>query len=245
MVQQGPILAALKANSAQLVSATETLDTTTPIGQAIVGFVVAQAEQESLNTSLRVAKAEQRRIEAGLPHGGGKRSFGYGRDTGDRVADAKVRGVVNKSEAKIIRQVAKRLMSGESLRQIAKWLNEQGVTTTTGRTWSHSTLRQMISSPKLRGERIHNGKTTPLEDWTPILTAEEQFVALDAVEKARATARLLSESRTSTFCRASSTVPSAALRCTLTTAPPARTLHVPGRGFQGPLRSERRDSKNR
>ena len=188
MVQQGPILAALKESGARLVSVTETLDTSTAMGQAIVGFIVAQAETESENTSIRVAKAEERRVDAGLPHGGGQRSMGYGKphdgSPESRAEASKVRNVRNEEEAKVVREIAARLTSGESLRAVATWLNNSGITTTSGRQWTHSTVKQMISSPKLRGERVHHGKVSKLQDWTPILSAEEQFAVLDAIHLA-------------------------------------------------------------
>ncbi len=130
----------------------------------------------SPRTPVSVAAAEKQRASDGKPHGGGNRSYGYRWDK-----EAK-KLIVVPDEAKVIKKIVKKLTAGASLREVAKWLNSEDHTTTTGRRWTHQSVKQMISSPKLRGERIYHGETIPSDLWKPILKAEEQFAALDRAD---------------------------------------------------------------
>ncbi len=73
--------------------------------------------------------------EAGLPHGGFRRPFGY---DDDKIS-------VREDEAQIVRTLAERYLAGESLRSLAVWLDDQGVRTVAGGTWRSPTLRAMLA----------------------------------------------------------------------------------------------------
>src|SRR5581483_11717817 len=120
----GPIVKALQDAGAVLLSVHDNIDTSTPMGQAIMGVLVAQAETESLNTSIRVAAAAESTAKSGKPHSGGSRCFGYTRDM-----------EIIPEEAAVGREMAERVLAGESLRQIAIDLNARGVRTTQGKDW--------------------------------------------------------------------------------------------------------------
>ena len=62
---------------------------------------------------------------SGQNSGGGSRPFGF---ESDRVT-------VRAGEAKIIRELAERLLAGEALRSLCADLNMRGVRTTTGGEW--------------------------------------------------------------------------------------------------------------
>jgi len=178
MRELSPILEKVRKSGAFLMSVTDAnVDTTTPIGEALLGFIIAQGAQESENTKLRVKAAEKERALEGKPHGGGHRSYGY------RWVDKRLEVVAE--EKKQIRWAVKNLNGGDSLRLTAAKLNERGSRTTTGRKWTHSTLKQMLESPKLRGDRIHNGQITP-GNWEAILSAEEQFEVLEKTSQGNA-----------------------------------------------------------
>src|ERR1035441_2609226 len=75
-VDTGSVLSRLEQHGATLVSVVDNIDTSTPMGQAIVGVLIAQAETESLNTSTRVKAARDSEAAQGKLHGG-RRCFGY------------------------------------------------------------------------------------------------------------------------------------------------------------------------
>jgi site-specific DNA recombinase len=62
---------------------------------------------------------------AGLPHGGSLRPFGY---------DQTRMGVIV-SAAAAIGQLAARFLASESLRSLAAWLEDSGVSTVAGKPW--------------------------------------------------------------------------------------------------------------
>jgi DNA invertase Pin-like site-specific DNA recombinase len=162
------IVARIMEGGAQAVSATETIDTSTPIGQAIVGFVLAQAEQESRNTSLRVSSAWASKAARGEAHPGGRRCFGY---TAQRQP--------NPDEWPAAADAIQRVLAGESLRGVARWLNESGHPTTAGQAWTHTTLKQWLQAPTLAGIRSHRvgGKglvTETAGSWEPLLQPDER-----------------------------------------------------------------------
>ncbi|MGO8871882.1 MAG: recombinase family protein [Acidimicrobiales bacterium] len=133
------------------------IDTTTASGKMFFTILAAFAEMESETTSTRVKSAHSVAAQGGKAHSGGRRSFGYNRDE-----------TILEAEAVVAREAAGRLMAGESLRRVATDLNERGITTTTGRTWSGSTLKQALTAPRMTGLRQH-GEDMHEGGWAAIL----------------------------------------------------------------------------
>ncbi len=190
LAQYWPILTRIKDAGAQLISVTESIDTSSIIGQNMVAFIIGQAEQASLDTSKRVKLSEVRRAEDGQPHGGGHRSFGYKWVPDPKTDNKKMKLVVVPAEEKLIKKIVAKLTAGESAREVARWLNAEGVKTTTinkktgePRQWSHETIRTMLRSPKLIGERVHNGERFPSKHIPAILTEAEINAALEANDR--------------------------------------------------------------
>ena len=152
------------------------------MGQAIVGFQVAQAETESRNTSLRVATAWAAKAARGEPHVGGRRCFGY-------TAQCEL----VPAEAAAARDAIDRVLAGESLRSVARHLNEAGHLTTAGRPWSRITLKQWLRAPTIAGVRSHRAggakiATETPGSWEPILRPGERealLVRLSSVPRGR------------------------------------------------------------
>ena len=119
------------------------VDTTTAAGRLIVGFLASLAQWESELISERVRSHHQMAAEQGQMSIGGSRQFGYGRD-----------GVIVDDEAEVVREVAARIISGDSLRQVAFSLNDRDVKTSMGNQWQSATLGQMIRSPRLAARRF-------------------------------------------------------------------------------------------
>jgi site-specific DNA recombinase len=127
---------------------------------------VAKAEVEQ--ASRRIKRKFDERASHGLPHG--KAAFGYRRmvdydDTGRRVGS---RDVLDEAQASVVRETAKRLLTGESLRSIVKALNDKGSASPGGKPWNSTTLRQVMLRDRNAGLRRHRGAVVGKGNWEPI-----------------------------------------------------------------------------
>ena len=91
-------------------------------GLMVLRLLAAVAANESAGKSRRVKRKLDEVAAAGRPHGGSNRPFGYAED----------KITVRPDEAEILRALAERYVAGESLRSLATWLAEQGITTSPG-----------------------------------------------------------------------------------------------------------------
>ena len=143
-----------------------TLDLATPAGRAVARTVAAWSTFETEQKGLRQLAANDQRASKGLPTV--RPGYGYRREDG--------RDVVVEDEAEIIREVAGRVLDGESMRSVAADLNRRGVdsprtaemrrkvmreqpksATIQRIPWQGVTLKQMLRRPSLAGLRTHRG----------------------------------------------------------------------------------------
>lgn len=138
-------------------------DLSTPAGRMNAKITGSVAEYESEHKSARIrAKLEQN--AAGGRHHGGSRPFGW---ADDRVG-------LDPAEAKVVQEAARLLLSGETVRGIARLLNEAGYKTSTGREWRDVGVREMLLRPRNAGIRVHHGEeVTARGQWEPILAVED------------------------------------------------------------------------
>jgi DNA invertase Pin-like site-specific DNA recombinase len=130
----------------------------------------ALAANASDATSRRVRRANDERAKAGRPHGS-RRPYGYEPD-GMTVREA---------EAAVLRTAVTRLLAGESLMAIGRWLEAEQIPTAAGAPkWHTQTLRTMLMSPRIAGLRQHRGQVIGPAAWPAIITPEqhERIVAL-------------------------------------------------------------------
>jgi DNA invertase Pin-like site-specific DNA recombinase len=154
-----------------LAAVNDPIDTSTPLGLAVVYLLVAVAETESRNTSLRTTRAEQEKAKHGVPKITSVRPYGFTADWSAIVPE----------EAEIIREAADRILAGESLKSVCVDLNERHVpTSNNGDGWRPFTLRYLLTSPRLWGQRIYKGEIVGPGSWPAILDADtgEKLVAL-------------------------------------------------------------------
>lgn len=136
-------------------------DLSTAAGQLNARMLGAVARYESQHKSERIRRAKRQRAEQGKPTGGGRR-FGYQAD-----------GVtLEPAEAAVARDAARRLLAGESLRAICNLLQQAEVRTVTGVPWHPTVLRQIISSPRAGGLRVHRGDVIGPGAWEPLLDTD-------------------------------------------------------------------------
>lgn len=160
------MIQAVQAVGGVLHSVNEHLDLDTPMGRGVAGIIASVAEQESSNISLRVKSATRQQAAEGRMHGGA-RKFGW-TTTGELVPE----------EAALIKEAAKRVIVGESLRRIATDWNEREIKTARNASgWHGMTIRQMLLSPVNRGVRTHKGQEVQGDFPTIITTAQHAKIS--------------------------------------------------------------------
>lgn len=135
------------------------LDLATATGRMTARIVGAVARHESEHKAERQQRKHVELAQAGRPSGGGERPYGF---NSDRVT-------IRESEAVIIREIAERLIAGDSLVGVSLDLNARGIPTATGGTWHRSHLSRMMTAGRLAGLREHRGEIVGRAVWPAIL----------------------------------------------------------------------------
>lgn len=176
------------------------LDLSTAAGRMVARMLGAAARHESELKSERIRRVRAQEAQAGRAHG--RLGYGYRRDpvTGAwQVVD---------DEARIIREIAGRLLGGESLRAIARELNRRGVPTPRCSPcgWRSTSVRHLVAAGRHcgfrewtpapscggRGRGYGMGPLVARGDWPPILRREQTEKIRDVLR-----ARARSAGRTS------------------------------------------------
>ncbi|HTT85722.1 MAG TPA: recombinase family protein [Acidimicrobiales bacterium] len=148
-------------------------DLTTTTGRAMARIACALARLESEDKSRRIKRQALQAAREGKRSGGGTRAYGY-HPGHQRVVPA---------EAAVIKEAARRLLAGEPLRSVTRDLNDRGIPTVSGRPWTSTVLRRMLTSGRISGQREHLGEIVASGDWpaivTPAQTARLRSVLLD------------------------------------------------------------------
>jgi site-specific DNA recombinase len=131
-------------------------------------ILAAVNAKESDNISRRVRRKQRELAEHGRPHGGPRR-YGYRLDF----------SAIEPDEAVIIREMASRVLAGESLASVCRELNARGVPTSVGGRWSPATLRRILIGPHLAGLRVYGEHVYPAA-W-PAILSEDTHHALRAL----------------------------------------------------------------
>lgn len=169
----------LEERRAVFVSVHDPVDTSTPIGRAVLGVLAVFAQLESEQTRLRVQGAHAELAERGMVHGGGRRPFGHERT-----------GEVREDEAELVREAARRFLDGESLWSIAIDWNGRGVLTPgtkkeQGGKWSSSVLGGVLRSPRLAGYRVHHGALHPSDVIEAVIDEDLHLRLAEALNDSR------------------------------------------------------------
>jgi hypothetical protein len=121
------------------------------------------AKKESDDKSRRIRRKHLEIAASGRVSGGGSRPYGY---EPDKVT-------VRPAEAAVVTDCAQRLLAGEPIRSIVRDLNERGVVSASGGEWSPQSLRRMLASPRISGQRSHHGEIVAIAEWPGIISVED------------------------------------------------------------------------
>lgn len=157
-------VATLEAAKVRLVRfASGDMDLMTGDGLMVVRIIAAMAANESATKSRRLQRKWEQNAAAGKPHGGSGRPFGY---DDDRVTP-------RPDEAVIVRTMVARFLAGESLRSIARWLDEQEVRTMRGGPWRTHSIKAIITNPRYAALRTYHGTVVGPAVWEAIISEDE------------------------------------------------------------------------
>jgi DNA invertase Pin-like site-specific DNA recombinase len=161
-------------------------------GLLLARLLAAVAANESDGKSRRGRRKMRELAEAGAPHGGGSRPFGF---QPDRVTHEPV-------EAQAIRQATARILAGESLTSVARWLAESDIRTVHGNVWRTAVLRGLLLNPRIYGQRVYQGKVIGPGSWDAIIDPDDgEKLRLLLTDPARRTNRTARRYLLSGLCR--------------------------------------------
>ena len=139
-------------------------DLSTPSGRMTARILGSVARGESEHKSDRVRRALEQKAGMGTSHG--RIAYGWTRSA---LPDGTKVETVNEPQAELVRDVARRIVRGESLRGIVADLNARGVPSPTGKEWGKTMLRHIVTRERNVGLRVHHGQVVGQGEWPAIL----------------------------------------------------------------------------
>lgn len=139
---------------------------------------IAAAVHYSDANSAKSKSAHRELAEAGHPHAGGMRPFGFRLVTGRMMPDPDEPGemipapatyVVDLAEAESVRMIYSEFLAGASPGRIAEKLHAAGVSTVTGVAWTSRAVKKLLQSGAPAGLRLHHGVVAAVGTWEPIV----------------------------------------------------------------------------
>ena len=119
------------------------LDLSTDAGRLNARILISVARAEIERKSQRQRDAATQAAEQGRPAGGGRRAYGYNAD-----------GLhLDPTEAPVVADLFRRWVAGETLGELTRWLDTEGIRTPRGHRWSTGSLRELLCNPRYAGLR--------------------------------------------------------------------------------------------
>ena len=142
-----------------LATCTGDIDLSTDDGRLHARILGAFNRKESDAKKRRVLRKHEELANDGKVGGGGTRPFGWEPDL----------LTIRESEAIHIRDWARLVLVGDSLRSLVVEAERTGVPTVTGARWSVQVMRRLLTAPRNAGLREHRGEIVGRAVWPPIL----------------------------------------------------------------------------
>ena len=154
-----------------LATVTGDVDLATHQGRLHARLMGSVAKYESDHKSSRILRKHEELAKQGKGSGGGTRPFGYEED----------RVTIRQSEAKLIRDAARRVLAGESLRSICREWNAKRIKTSAGLPWYASALGRVLKSGRIAGWREHHHELVAKSTAFPGIISDNQSKRLRAL----------------------------------------------------------------
>jgi site-specific DNA recombinase len=139
------------------------VDLSDSTGRAVARILGAVARKESDDKSARLVRKHLELATKGQVSGGGERPYGFERNRREVVAE----------EAAHLREAARRVIAGESVRSVCADFNARGITTSTGGAWSGQTMRRVLRSARISGRRERHGEIVAKAEWPGIISPND------------------------------------------------------------------------
>lgn len=150
-------------------------DLSTASGRMVARIKASVDAHEAEVTAERLRRAFLAKAQKGAVNQG-TRPFGWGDD----------KKALHPRESRLLRKAIEDVLDGVPLREVARRWNKAGVTTTRGKEWNHTAVRQVLRNPRLAGWRTHQGEVArdatgqPVRGvWSPMVD-QDTFDALQA-----------------------------------------------------------------
>ena len=157
-----------KAGVSLIATKGPSLDMSTAYGRGMAGLLGEFDTMESEVKAERQQLAAFHRAENGQP------------PAGVRLTGYTPKGEVVEDEARTVQQMFARFYQGDSLRGLVAWLTGEGVPTRSGRPWSPSSVRTILTNPRYAGRAIYQGQVNGQAGTWPPLVEEWLFDAVQA-----------------------------------------------------------------
>jgi site-specific DNA recombinase len=155
-------------HTADLISVSESIDTSTPAGRLFYTMIAAMAQWEREEISSRIAASVPIRAKLGK-HTGGYASLGYEWDENKKL-------VVVESEVPIVKLLFELFLTHKRKRAVAGMLNQMGHRTRTGGTFNDSGIARLLRNPTSKGMHLANYTTHPGGGGTVVIKPESEWV---------------------------------------------------------------------
>ncbi len=176
------ILHYFRSKDVDVISATEPVDTSTPMGNFVIGVLGLMATMESRLIQMRSKMGLETRAKQGLWHGG-KPPYGYGynKETG--------RLFIAPEEAEVVRKIFASYLDKKCLYKTRAELKDLGLKTRGGYKWGVQAIRNVLNRDKYTGVMKHGEIVVP--DETIRIIEPEVFVKTQKVLENEADLELL------------------------------------------------------
>jgi len=154
----------LNKKKKEFVSMMEALDTSTAMGRFVMDIIqrIAQLESEQIGERVYIGMEQKARTNGGI--------LGFNIPYGYDYRDGKL--MVKPEEARVVKDVYDWYISGKSIGQITKLLNEAQLPTKKQRIWAKKTISAILKNPVYCGF-LHWEEFVNKSNHDPIITPHE------------------------------------------------------------------------
>ncbi len=205
------LMETLQQHNVKLVSLTESIDTTGPMGRFIINLLGSIAQLEREIDSERVSADMHHRALAGKWTGGvvplgyvtkGKLTRIYLRKglkddealkEANKIAPEKGRLYLVKQDAELVRKIYQLYLECKSLRRVTHELNKRGIKTPENESWAATSIRRILTNPTYVGKIWYGKRKTDLatgklknvkqELWKVVKGEHEGIVSQETFER--------------------------------------------------------------
>lgn len=151
----------------KVVTANGEADLSTDAGILFAGIKAQVARAEVRRKGARQSRAQRQRAEHGKP------------PKGVRLTGYTLAGEIIPEEAEVIKKIFDLFSAGDTLKGIARGLEDDGIKTRRGGTWSSSTVSTILRNARYAGRSVYKGQQVGPAGW-PGIVSEAQFDAVQA-----------------------------------------------------------------